>query len=217
MTEDWKEFGNYLISNRGQVFSLLTNKLLSLSPNSTKYLTIKIFNKGEYKTWFVHRLVATVFIDNSENCLEVNHKDGNIYNNFVENLEWVSHEENINHAKINKLMCHGEAHKDSKLTESLVESIKLLFAEDWSDTEIVKKFNLTFGVVSKIRRKITWSHVRPDIEYPYVARKKLSGEDIPNIRSLYREGRGLAAIGRIFNVHPATISGIINGRTWKNF
>lgn len=50
---------------------------------------------GVLKNMFVHRLVATAFIPNSENLPEVNHKDENKQNNCVENLEWCDRKYNL--------------------------------------------------------------------------------------------------------------------------
>ena len=49
------------------------------------------------KTFFVHRLIAMTFLNNYENKLYVNHKDGIKNNNNINNLEWVSHQENVIH------------------------------------------------------------------------------------------------------------------------
>lgn len=50
------------------------------------------------KWYYAHRLVASHYILNPGNLSDVNHKDGNKAYNWVENLEWVSHRDNIQHS-----------------------------------------------------------------------------------------------------------------------
>ena len=53
------------------------------------YLLVSISLDGVTKNRLVHRLVALTWIPNPNNLPEVHHKDANIQNNCVDNLQWV--------------------------------------------------------------------------------------------------------------------------------
>ena len=67
-----------------------------LKPAKTgNYLGIRFALKGT--NFYVHRLVAAAFLGQREH-LYVNHKDGNKFNNHIDNLEWVTPSENMLHS-----------------------------------------------------------------------------------------------------------------------
>lgn len=79
----------YQISNQGNVKK--GTKLAPLNVKEGQDIKYKFYLKdGKGKTKMVHVLVATEFLPNPNNYTCVNHKNGNIHDNRVENLEWVS-------------------------------------------------------------------------------------------------------------------------------
>jgi len=73
-------------------------KAQSTDRNGYKYVTLASRQAGVKKNLFIHQLVAKAFIGNPDNKVSVNHIDGNVTNNNVENLEWVTQLENVRHA-----------------------------------------------------------------------------------------------------------------------
>lgn len=108
--EEWKSIkgfeGLYEVSNLGKVKSLsrIVNRMgikqpvreRMLSPKLTKvgYLMVGLHKEATEKYFFVHRLVASAFLENPQGFNEVNHKDENKRNNRADNLEWCSHKYN---------------------------------------------------------------------------------------------------------------------------
>lgn len=89
---------NYYISRCGQVYSTLSDRLLTSSATSVGYMQCGIIlDTGEAKVVKIHSLVAKQFIPNPNNKPTVNHKDRNKENNDVSNLEWATHSEQQQH------------------------------------------------------------------------------------------------------------------------
>ena len=73
-------------------------KILSTRINNCGYVSVRLSKGGKTFTRFVHRLMAEAFIPNPLNKKYTNHRDGKKLNNTLENLEWVTHSENMKHA-----------------------------------------------------------------------------------------------------------------------
>jgi hypothetical protein len=104
--EIWEKiegYSKYEISNIGRIRN--KNGLILKQGNNSGYCIINIFNdNGKRNKHYIHRLVATSFLELENNKPHVNHKDGNKENNSVSNLEWVSPSDNIKHAYDNNLI-----------------------------------------------------------------------------------------------------------------
>ena len=106
---DEHDFSKYEVSNYGKVKSLYTNELMILILNLNGYNTIAIIDKisNKRKNMCMHRLVAFSFVNGrTPEKNYVNHLDKNRINNYCKNLEWVTIQENNEHAtakKVNQL------------------------------------------------------------------------------------------------------------------
>lgn len=113
--EIWKPVkgyeGFYEVSNFGRVKSLereVPNYPSGVRYNSEQfikpafdrkgYIRIRLTINAKTKSFRAHRLVAEAFIPNPNNLAQVNHKDENKQNNYVDNLEWMSLIDNIQYS-----------------------------------------------------------------------------------------------------------------------
>lgn len=98
--EQWKQIVvddvtyDYEVSSYGNVRNVETGRILKQCDNKG-YLRVGLCKNKKQKTFSVHRLVAIMFIPNPNNLPQVNHKDENKHNNHVDNLEWMTQENNL--------------------------------------------------------------------------------------------------------------------------
>ena len=102
--ELWKEikdYPDYEISSLGRIWSKKT-KIFMKSHNASSsdlHQKVKLSHNGESKKFFVHRLIMLAFSPKENpDLFQVNHIDGDKSNNSIENLEWVTPQENTDHA-----------------------------------------------------------------------------------------------------------------------
>lgn len=114
MQEIWKDVvgyeGLYMVSNYGRIKTVerdcfvsgknhhtlhINERILPVSKFKNGYLNRTLSKNGITKTYKVHRLVARAFLGEPLERQVVNHKDHNRSNNRLDNLEYVTHKENI--------------------------------------------------------------------------------------------------------------------------
>ena len=174
----------YEVSNQGRVRSLTRTvtrrnrwnpdkplihiregRLLRLiDADGYKYLPLT--KNDKQSNYRVHRLVAIAFIPNPENKPEINHIDKVRDNNRVENLEWCTHSENMQHAcrtfpfRNYSNRPRGEKSATSIWTDRDVIGMRKMHKEGKNRMEIMKVYNIKKPTLDCILYNRTWKHIK---------------------------------------------------------
>lgn len=110
----------------------------------------------------VSRIVATTFVENPFNKKVVNHINGIKSDDRAENLEWCTHEENLDHASRTGLFknASGSNHYLSKLDETQAKTIKVCIADGLTNRQLSEYFKVHPETIASIRKNKSWKHVR---------------------------------------------------------
>jgi len=143
MQEVWKDIIGYekyyQISNKGNIYS----KRKKIKIDHTKYINnagyryVNLWKNGIQSNFRIHRLVATHFVENTQDNKYVNHIDNNKLNNSVDNLEWTTQSSNI-------LQAYKSGSRDHCLPDKKILQFDLEgnFIKEWkSITEAGKNTN----------------------------------------------------------------------------
>ena len=127
-------------------------------PSKTKfgYFELNLGGRNSER-WLLHRLIAEVWLDNPNNFRTVDHKDGNKANNCVENLEWVTLEENIKREWNNfEGFDLQKKYKNWKISSKINPAdrlkIKDLYSKGYSQKQLSEMFEVGQAQISVICR-----------------------------------------------------------------
>ena len=185
----------YKISNWGRIYNGYTNRFLpqNLSYNKDKYITLMVNTSHGKEYVQPHRLLMMVFKPEEmikcmqENniydpkCIDVNHKDGIKYHNWIWNLEWVSKSQNIQHALNTGLFNIGETRKNTKILNSEIESICKMIELGKSPKEISDEFSYldcnVSTIVENIKSGYSWKHIASKYDFSNMYNKNNFTDD----------------------------------------
>lgn len=173
MTEEWRDIygyeGCYQISNVGRVknlkravqnrscMAIKRERIMKLSVDKDGYYKVCLCKNNIKQTRFVHRLVATAFIQNPNQYPVINHKDENKKNNNPNNLEWCDVKYNTNY----KNMPHRRANNLRKAVIQYTKDMQLV--NTWTcRSEIEKVLNVSGGDITMCclgRRKTAYGFI----------------------------------------------------------
>lgn len=173
--EFWRKtkYEGYDVSSFGRVRSWLRRgargkrdlvpHLLSGSLDSHGYVFVELGRgpNNERRRFWVHREVALTFIDNPDTLPEVNHRTGLKIDNRIDNFEWVSDVDNIQHSwdvgLRENARLSGERNWRATITESDVRSIRQRRLNGERPVDIAKDYSS--GTVKHVLAGRTWKHL----------------------------------------------------------
>jgi hypothetical protein len=152
----------YFVTENGDVFRKWGEKYKKLKQRINEYKSVNIYtgSVASKKNMKVHRMIAECYIPNPDNKPQVNHIDGDKLNNHYTNLEWVTREENLNHAKKNGLYPRGVEHQTSKFTKKDIEYIRnnhIPKHKKYGARALSREFNVAIRTIIKIINNISYT------------------------------------------------------------
>ena len=141
-------FENYVVARDGSVTNTNTGRVLKPNLNENGYLYVSFWKNNRNNPHSVHRLVALAYIPNPDNKPFVNHIDANRSNPHVDNLEWCTQSENIQHAY--RL---GNMSQKQNFTVEELDWLLAEFLARKSMTELAKTMNVGLSRLTLNLRK----------------------------------------------------------------
>lgn len=169
--ENWSEEDEYMVSNYGRIKKKkVYQEAWRLSPTSMvcNYESFGFIKKGKGKSSqvYVHRLVAMLFLEKSEDQKFVIHLDFDKLNNVASNLKWVNKTEMfLHHRKNPKKIARIGKITYSKLSEGKVRIIKKKMLDPNRRTRvrlIAKQFGVSEMQLYRIKWGENWGHIKID-------------------------------------------------------
>lgn len=216
----WKEI--YEIENRGSWYKISSNYRIFVSTEgeickfnkNTKNIIRTFGSKNKYLQTYIecldcqnivnfhvliHRLVAYAFLEKKECDTDVNHKDGNPTNNNVNNLEWVTHIENVRHALDTGLT-------PMKHTKESIEMIAKLLMDGLSNKEVAdimtkKGYECTLDQIYRIRNKDNYARFTEKYTFPTWHKRNAKNKELAiKVKDLMRAGLSTKEITKLLSL-----------------
>lgn len=214
----------YCISNKGNVYSTTNDKFRKLvisneiHNDDTSYQIVSLSCRDEYgkqktKKVKVHRIVGIEMIkgrDVENNIDIIDHLDGDKTNNNIENLEWVTQQENVTRAKINGLLNRPLENDEEKIKNIARELINCKLTMD----QIAEKYNVSKSTIMRIKNG-SYSDKVGEVNFSF--RQFLSKEDIEDIynRSFTNEDWNNIAVDYNISFHTVREIHYPNGTKYE--
>ena len=206
-TKQCTHWPNYCTSRCGKVFRISNKREMTQSPRGrSSYMCVRTSHGNKQKNTFVHKMVASSWLEvRSPLFTVVNHKDGNKFNNHVENLEWCTLAQNTKHAVATGLLAKGDGLYNAELSDQQVHEICQKLIDGALPKDLASYYNVSKDIIRKIRAGDTYFHVRQLYEIPHKYNYDFSEATIRWVCKRILEGYSDAGVVKISNNPNLTI------------
>lgn len=146
------------IERRDSIGRLRAQRFLKMTTTKDGYKKFHFFLNGVAFHPFAHRIVFEAFFYPIPDGMEINHKNGIRDDNRPENLEILSHAENVRYSK-DKLGANYVTYGNAKLTPDCVRTIRTKLQSGLTHKHISTIFNCAESSIWNIAHNRTWTHV----------------------------------------------------------
>lgn len=151
-------YQNYLVYRDGRIFSLRYKKFIGFK-DKDGYLTVNVGNKYRRKTY---QLVMDVWGDTKPKDMThptIDHIDGDLSNNHIDNLQWLERSDNT--AKSHKTKPRlGVDHGRAKLSEKDIKNIRSLYSTgNYTLASLGRKYNVSYQHIKRVISNKQWKHI----------------------------------------------------------
>lgn len=115
---------------------------------------------GKKRPYLVHKAIASTFLGEPKEGMQVNHINGNKADNRICNLEYVTRSENAKHAyRLGLQSKKGERHHLAKLNEEKVQDIRRRLLRGEACAKIAEDYPVTRRAINSIKNGTGWPHL----------------------------------------------------------
>lgn len=152
----------YLISRWGQVFNLISNKILKSVMSTSGYLYVVLYKDGKPYNKYIHSLVMEAFIGSRPESMQVHHKDGDKTNNYLNNLGYTTRSKNIQYSYDNgrvPINHVGENNNQTHFRDKDIPVIRERRSNGETYQSIANDYGVHEGTIRKIVTGKNWGHI----------------------------------------------------------
>lgn len=201
-------FEDYSVSKCGKVKSNRRNRLLSIITRRDGYKELGIRRDKQKYVMLVHRLVAMTYIPNPDNKPCVNHIDSDRGNNSVDNLEWCTYKENLEHAseKGRLIGKKGETNSSAVMSNDTCHLICKEIEQGIRLKTLSDKYGINLKTLSNIKNGKRWLEISSQYNFKTESSRRLSSGEISDIICLSNKGYSAKEISLNVGTTTATVN-----------